>query len=227
LKRQSDIANFPKKRASRKIMTAYRRALTNPNVNECAICLGAMLNPTLTTTLYYCKHTFHSACIKKWAANKLQPRCPLCKARILYYEHPTIVKPTLQQQNFMNKLKRTRDEARYEAEQVQKAISFISRSQDQLINRTARDGSSVRMTRAHKQKLEEQISAAQTTLNIHNKWNYRAKLLELEQQLAANIIRDREIATNNDASILQRDNERYNDGTQHGGGAHCRECVDH
>jgi hypothetical protein len=127
----------------------------------------------------------------------------------------------------MDRLIKVRIWAKYEAEQIAKATSFIARSQDQLINRTARDGSSVRMTRAHKQKLEEQISKSQTKINMHNSINYRAKLLELEQQLAANIVREREIATNNDASILQRDNERYNDGTQHGGGAHCRECVDH
>lgn len=227
LKRQKDIANFPKKRASRKIMTAYRRALTNPNVNECAICLGAMLNPALTTTLYHCKHIFHTSCIKKWAAAKSQPRCPLCKARILYYENPTIVKPTPEQKKFMDRLIKVRIWAKYEAEQIAKASAYIARSQEQLINRTARDGSSVRMTRAHKQKLEEQISKSQTKINMHNSINYRAKLLELEQQLAANIVRERAIATNNDALLLQRDNERYNDGTQRGGGAHYRECVDH
>jgi hypothetical protein len=170
LKRQKDIANFPKKRASRKIMTAYRRALTNPNVNECAICLGAMLNPALTTTLYHCKHIFHTSCIKKWAANKLQPRCPLCNTQILYYENPTIVKPKKTEQDFMDRLIKVRIWAKYEAEQVQKATSFIARSQEQLINRTARDGSSVRMTRAHKQKLEEQISKSQTKINMHNRY---------------------------------------------------------
>jgi hypothetical protein len=62
LKRQRDIANFTKKRATRKIIVAYRTALANPNINECAICLGPMLNPSLTTTLYHCKHIFHTSC---------------------------------------------------------------------------------------------------------------------------------------------------------------------
>jgi hypothetical protein len=231
LKRQKDIANFPKKRASRKIMTAYRRALTNPNVNECAICLGAMLNPALTTTLHYCKHTFHSACIKKWATAKLIPRCPLCKTQILYYENPTIVNPTPEQKKFMDRLIKVRIWAKYEAEQIAKASAFIARSQEQLINRTARDGSSVRMTRGHKQKLEEQISAAQTKINMHNSINYRAKLLELEQQLAANIVREREIATRTDAALLELedDNDNYSDTTtdspHNGGGTHCANCV--
>jgi hypothetical protein len=100
-KRQRDIANFTKKRATRKIMSAYRSALANPNVNECAICLGPMLNHSLTTTLYHCKHIFHTSCIKKWAINKMPPRCPLCKTQILYYENPTIVKPKKTEQDFL------------------------------------------------------------------------------------------------------------------------------
>jgi hypothetical protein len=234
LKRQRDIANFTKKRATRKIIVAYRSALAKPNINECAICLGPMLNPSLTTTLYHCKHIFHTSCIKKWAANKYNiPRCPLCKTQILYYENPTIVKPTPEQKKFMNNLIDTRYWARYETEQVQKASSFIARKQEQLINRTARDGSSVRMTRGHKQMLEEQISNAQTTLNIHNKWNYRAKLIELEQQLAANIVKEREIATRTDAALLQLedDNDSTSDSSSHryGGarcsGAPCANCM--
>ena len=203
LKNKQDIANFTKKRATRKIMSAYRRAIVKPNINECAICLGPMLNPSLTTTLYHCKHIFHTSCIKKWAINKLIPRCPLCKTQILYYENPTIVKPKKTEQDFMDRLINTRIWAKYEAEQIAKASAYIAKRQEQLINRTARDGSSVRMTRGHKQMLEDQISKSQTKINMHNNINYRAKLIELEQQLAANIIRERQIATRTDAALLE------------------------
>ena len=231
LKRQRDIANFTKKRASRKIIVAYRSALAKPNINECAICLGPMLNPSLTTTLYHCKHIFHTSCIKKWAANKYNiPRCPLCKTQILYYENPTIVKPKKTEQDFMDRLINTRIWAKYEAEQIAKASAYIAKRQEQLINRTARDGSSVRMTRGHKQMLEEQISKSQTKINMHNSINYRALLLELEQQLAANIVREREIATRTDAALLQleddNDSTSESDSTSHRyGGARCANCI--
>jgi hypothetical protein len=229
LKRQKDIANFSKKRATRKIMSAYRRAIVKPHINECAICLGPMLNPSLTTTLYYCKHIFHSACIKKWAGAKLIPRCPLCNAQILYYENPTIVKPTPRQKEFMDRLIKVRIWAKYEAEQIAKASAYIEQKKAQLINRTARDGSSVRMTRGHKQILEEQISKSQTKINMHNSINYRALLLELEQQLAANIVREREIASRTDAALLELEDDNdssSSSSTSHRyGGAHCANCA--
>jgi len=229
LKNKQDIANFSKKRATRKIISAYRRAIVKPNINECAICLGTMLNPSLTTTLYHCKHIFHTSCIKKWTAAKLIPRCPLCKTQILYYENPTIVKPKKTEQDFMDRLINTRIWAKYEAEQIAKASAYIAKRQEQLINRTARDGSSVRMTRVHKQKLEEQISKSQTKINMHNSINYRAKLLELEQQLAANIIRERQIATRTDAALLEleddNDSDTTTDSPHNGGGTHCANCA--
>jgi hypothetical protein len=229
LKNKQDIANFTKKRATRKIMSAYRRAIVKPNINECAICLGPMLNPSLTTTLYHCKHIFHTSCIKKWAINKLIPRCPLCKTQILYYENPTIVKPKKTEKDFMDRLINTRIWAKYEAEQIAKASAYIEKRQQQLINRTARDGSSVRMTRGHKQMLEDQISKSQTKINMHNNINYRAKLIELEQQLAANIIRERQIATRTDAALLELEDDNDSDTTTNspynGGGTHCANCV--
>jgi hypothetical protein len=229
LKNKQDIADFTKKRATRKIMSAYRSAIVKPNINECAICLGPMLNPSLTTTLYHCKHIFHTSCIKKWAANKLIPRCPLCKTQILYYENPTIVKPKKTEQDFMDRLINTRIWAKYEAEQIAKASAYIAKRQEQLINRTARDGSSVRMTRGHKQMLEDQISKSQTKINMHNSINYRAKLIELEQQLAANIIRERQIATRTDAALLEleddNDSDSDTDSPHNGGGTHCANCV--
>jgi hypothetical protein len=229
LKNKQDIANFTKKRATRKIMSAYRSAIIKPNINECAICLGPMLNPSLTTTLYHCKHIFHTSCIKKWAINKLIPRCPLCKTQILYYENPTIVKPKKTEQDFMDRLINTRIWAKYEAEQIAKASAYIAKRQEQLINRTARDGSSVRMTRGHKQMLEDQISKSQTKINMHNSINYRAKLIELEQQLAANIIRERQIATRTDAALLEleddNDSDTTTDSAHNGGGTYCANCA--
>ena len=230
LKNKQDIADFSKKRATRKIMSAYRRAIVKPNINECAICLGPMLNPSLTTTLYHCKHIFHTSCIKKWAANKYNiPRCPLCKTQILYYENPTIVKPKKTEKDFMDRLINTRIWAKYEAEQIAKASAYIAKRQEQLINRTARDGSSVRMTRGHKQMLEEQISKSQTKINMHNSINYRAKLIELEQQLAANIVREREIATRTDAALLEleddNDSDTTTDSPHNGGGTRCANCA--
>lgn len=230
LKRNKDIADFPKKRATRKIMTAYRKALANPNINECSICLGPMLNPSLTTTLYHCKHIFHTSCIKKWAINKMPSRCPLCNTQILYYENPTIVKPKKTERDFMDRLIKVRIWAKYEAEQIAKASAYIEKRQAQLINRTARDGSSVRMTRGHKQMLEDQISKSQTKINMHNSINYRALLLELEQQLAANIVREREIATRTDAALLELDRDNDSDSDTDSalhGGAHCHECTLH
>jgi len=229
LKRQKDIADFSKKRATRKIISAYRSAIVKPNINECAICLGPMLNPSLTTTLYHCKHIFHTSCIKKWAAAKYNiPRCPLCKTQILYYENPTIVKPKKTEKDFMDRLINTRIWAKYEAEQIAKASAYIAKRQEQLINRTARDGSSVRMTRGHKQMLEDQISKSQTKINMHNSINYRAKLIELEQQLAANIVREREIATRTDAALLELEDDNDSDTTTdspHHGGTHCANCA--
>jgi hypothetical protein len=83
--------------------------------------------------------------------------------------------------------------------------------------------------------LEEQISKSQTKINMHNSINYRAKLLELEQQLAANIVREREIATRTDAALLELedDNDSTSDSTTDSahrsgapfGGARCANCV--
>jgi hypothetical protein len=75
---------------------------------------------------------------------------------------------------------------------------------------------------------------------MHNSINYRALLLELEQQLAANIVREREIATRTDAALLQleddNDSTSESDSTSHRyggarcsgapcGGARCANCM--
>jgi outer membrane lipopolysaccharide assembly protein LptE/RlpB len=78
--------------------------------------------------------------------------------------------------------------------------------------------------------LEDQISKSQTKINMHNSINYRALLLELEQQLAANIVREREIATRTDAALLELedDNDSTSDSdtdSAHRGGARCANCT--
>jgi len=82
------------------------------------------------------------------------------------------------------KLKDAREWAAREAAEIERASAIVAFNQAQLKNRTALDGTSVRMTRGHKQKLEQEISDAQWVINSHNRFNYRAKVRELEQQLS-------------------------------------------
>jgi hypothetical protein len=81
------------------------------------------------------------------------------------------------------KLKDAREWAAREAAEIERASAIIEFNKEQLKNRTALDGSSVRMTRGHKQKLEDEIRDAQWIINSHNRYNYRAQARELEQQL--------------------------------------------
>jgi hypothetical protein len=81
------------------------------------------------------------------------------------------------------KLKNARDWAAREIDEIERASAIVAFNQAQLKNRTALDGSSVRMTRGYKQKLEQELSDAQWVINSHNRNNYRAQALELEQQL--------------------------------------------
>jgi len=81
------------------------------------------------------------------------------------------------------KLKNARDWAARENDEIKRASAIVAFNQAQLKNRTALDGSSVRMTRGYKQKLEQELSDAQWVINSHNRNNYRAQALDLEQQL--------------------------------------------
>ncbi len=81
------------------------------------------------------------------------------------------------------KLKETQKWAERENAEIERASAIVAFNKEQLKNRTAVDGSSVRMTRGHKQKLEDEIRDAQWTINSHNRYNYRAQARELEQQL--------------------------------------------
>ena len=184
-------------RATRRLTNAVRnyrtRALTNPNPDDCAICHDRMSNPALTTTLNYCKHIFHSACIKHWTANKFQPSCPKCRARILYYENPTIVSPTPEQEEFMRSLEEARDLAELEVEEIAKADTIIRQARIALKNRIELDGSNTKMTRKTMEKLKKEIDEAQSIKNIYNNYNNNRELArELENELIANRIRERE-----------------------------------
>ena len=237
-------------RATRKITTAIRnyrtRSLTNPNPNECAICLGPMFNPALTTTLYYCKHTFHSACIKNWAANKFQPSCPICRARILYYENPTIVSPTPEQEEFMMRLKDAQALAQLELEEIAKADAIIREARIALKNRIELDGSNTKMTRKTMEKLQKKIIEAQSIKNIYNTYNNNRELArELENELIANRIREREEVNREEANreltlrLRLRNSERrerenatrlqsfFSDDYSEQGGGVCLECNQH
>ena len=237
-------------RATRRIKNSARkyktRLSTNPNPNECAICLGPMFNPALTTTLNYCKHTFHSACIKHWAANKFQPSCPICRARILYYENPTIVSPTPEQEEFMMRLKDAQALAQLELEEIAKADAIIREARIALKNRIELDGSNIKMTRKTMEKLQKKIIEAQSIKNIYNTYNNNRELArELENELIANRIREREEVNREEANreltlrLRLRNNERrerenatrlqsfFSDDYSEQGGGVCLECNQH
>ena len=241
-------------RATRRIKNSARkyktRLSTNPNPNECAICLGPMFNPALTTTLNYCKHTFHSACIKHWAANKFQPSCPICRARILYYENPTIVSPTPEQEEFMMRLKDAQALAQLELEEIAKADAIIREARIALKNRIELDGSNTKMTRKTMEKLQKKIIEAQSIKNIYNTYNNNNRELarELENELIANRIREREEVNREEANreltlrLRLRNSERrerrerenasrlqsfFSDDYSEQGGGVCLECNQH
>lgn len=76
----AELSKLNSKRvATRRIQKKFRKALANPNLEECPICYGTMLYPRLTKTLR-CGHKFHRKCIEQW--NATNPSCPFCKASI-------------------------------------------------------------------------------------------------------------------------------------------------
>ena len=216
-------------RATRRITNAVRnyrtRSLTNPNPDDCAICHDRMSNPALTTTLNYCKHIFHSACIKHWTANKFQPSCPKCRARILYYENPTIVKPTPEQEEFMRSLEEARDLAQLEVEEIAKADTIIRQAKIALKNRKELDGSNIKMTRKTMEKLQKEIIDAKILKSFVIADDARKLARELENELIANRIREREEVNREEEE--KRDRELIRGSQQNGGCAHCLECTQH
>ena len=216
-------------RATRRITNAVRnyrtRSLTNPNPDDCAICHDRMSNPALTTTLNYCTHIFHSACIKHWTANKFQPSCPKCRARILYYENPTIVKPTPEQEEFMRSLEEARDLAQLEVEEIAKADTIIRQAKIALKNRKELDGSNIKMTRKTMEKLQKEIIDAKILKSFVIADDARKLARELENELIANRIREREEVNREEEE--KRDRELIRGSQQNGGCAHCLECTQH
>ena len=205
LKKQLDIANFPKKRATRKSMSAYRTASANPNLEECPICLGPMLNPAATTTLYHCKHVFHTSCIKGWAI------------------------PTLNQQAFIRKLKAVQEQALLDVTKIDEANSIIRESRRALKKRRSLDGSNAKMSRKEMENLKQQIVQANETINAHSIYNYSAFASRLENELIQNRIKEREKAEDEDDQ--EREWERHcslrRQARLQNGGAHCLDCAHH
>jgi hypothetical protein len=86
-KREQTLADLSKlnskRRATRRIQKRFRTASANPNLQECPICYGTMLQPKLTQTLRCC-HIFHRKCLKEWSKdNKFNPICPICRTSIV------------------------------------------------------------------------------------------------------------------------------------------------
>jgi hypothetical protein len=79
-KREQTLADLSKlnsrRHASRRIQKKFRRASANPNLQDCPICFGTMLQPKLTQTLRCC-HIFHRKCLK---GNTI---CPICRTSIV------------------------------------------------------------------------------------------------------------------------------------------------
>ena len=90
----------------------------------------------------------------------------------------------LQQEDLIKKINLMRPWALYEAEQIELAEAIIAKNQAQLKNRTAPDGSIVRMTRYYKEKLEDEIREAQYKINKFELFKYREEVRKLEDQLA-------------------------------------------
>jgi len=111
-------------------------------------------------------------------ATSLSPRTKLVTQIQRTYRNKAKTKEELRK-----KLKETQIWAARENADINRASAIITHNKEQLKNRTALDGSSVRMTRGHKQKLEQEIQDAQWLINSHNRYNYRAQARELEQQL--------------------------------------------
>jgi DNA-directed RNA polymerase subunit RPC12/RpoP len=161
-----------------------------------------MLNHNATTTLYTCRHVFHTICIKKWTGDKLKPdcRCPMCRTQILYYENPTIVTPTPIQKRYLANIIELRSHARVETANVNWANAQIASFQSQLIN--MREGNK-------KKDFQKAIRDTQSMIKRYTSYKYREQLVLFEESLALLIRRERLIATHTDAKMLDPDN--YND----------------
>jgi hypothetical protein len=111
-------------------------------------------------------------------ASSLSPR-----TKLVTQIQRTYRKRLKSKEELKKKLKETQKWAQRETAEIERASAIVAHNKEQLKNRTAMDGSSVRMTRGHKQKLEQELSDAQWVINSHNRYNYRAQARELEQQL--------------------------------------------
>jgi hypothetical protein len=119
--------------------------------------------------------------IKRFLTRKARSLSP--RTKLVTQIQRTYRKRLKSREALKKKLKETQKWAARENDEIERASAIVAHNKEQLKNRTAMDGSSVRMTRGHKQKLEDEIRDAQWTINSHNRYNYRAQARELEQQL--------------------------------------------
>jgi hypothetical protein len=118
---------------------------------------------------------------KRFLTKKVRSLSP--RTKLVTQIQRTYRKKLKSREALKKKLKNARDWAARENDEIERASAIVAFNQAQLKNRTALDGSSVRMTRGYKQKLEQELSDAQWVINSHNRNNYRAQALKLEQQL--------------------------------------------
>jgi hypothetical protein len=118
---------------------------------------------------------------KRFLTKKVRSLSP--RTKLVTQIQRTYRKKLKSREELKKKLKDAQKWAQRETAEIERASAIVAFNKTQLKNRTALDGSSVRMTRGHKQKLEQELSDAQWVINSHNRNNYRAQALELEQQL--------------------------------------------
>ena len=118
---------------------------------------------------------------KRFLTKKVRSLSP--RTKLVTQIQRTYRKRLKSKKEIMKRLKTMQHLAAREAAEITDANAIIAQNQAQLKNRTAKNGTSVRMTRGHKQKLEDEIRDAQWVINSHNRYNYRGQARELEQQL--------------------------------------------
>jgi hypothetical protein len=92
---------------------------------------------------------------KRFLTRKAQSLSP--RTKLVTQIQRTYRKRLKSKETLKKKLKEAQKWAERENDEIERASAIIANNQAQLKNRTAMDGSSVRMTRGHKQKLEQLV----------------------------------------------------------------------
>jgi hypothetical protein len=134
----ADLSKINSKRlATRRIQKKFRSAL--PKVDDCPICLGAMLNQRLTKTLR-CGHKFHRKCIDQWTATNKS--CPLCRIPIQIPGSANVNTANVNTIDAINRANALIDNMRY-ATTFDQATRFMNAS-TRVINSLPRNGNAYR-----------------------------------------------------------------------------------